>query len=142
MSAAPSIDASSKRWLTVLALAIVASVGILAYSFLKAVAPLEKKSMETQQPATDHAQEVRTGDQEALNHPQPFQAAQEQPTVTSFPPSVAEMRKTKEAARMAMVHRQAEDLRSMVKQNKLPAGYGHLTLEQIDEMEKNGIVIE
>jgi hypothetical protein len=41
-----------------------------------------------------------------------------------------------------MVHHQAEDLRSMVKQNKLPAGYGHLTLEQIDEMEKNGIVIE
>ena len=142
MSAAPSIDATSKRWLTVLALAIVASVAILAYSFLKALSPLEEKSVKTQQPATDQAQEVPTGDQEAWNHPQQFQAVQEQPTVTSFPPSDAEVRKKKEAARVAMVHHQAEDLRSMVKQNKLPAGYGHLTLEQIDEMEKNGIVIE
>src|ERR1035437_8320666 len=70
MSAAPSIDATSKRWLTLLALAIVASVAILAYSFLKALSPLEVKSVETQQPATDQAQEVRTGDHEAWNHPQ------------------------------------------------------------------------
>jgi hypothetical protein len=41
-----------------------------------------------------------------------------------------------------MVHHQAEDLRSMVKQNKLPEALGHITLEEIDEMEKNGVVIE
>ena len=93
MSAAPSIDATSKRWLTVLALAIVASVAILAYSLLKALSPLEEKSVKTQQPATEQAHEVPTRDQEAWNHPQQSQAVQEQPTVTSFLPSVAEVRK-------------------------------------------------
>lgn len=142
MSAAPSLDASSKRWLTVLALAIVASVAILAYSFLKTPSPLEEKIVETQQPATDQAQKVRTGDQGTWNHPQQFRAVQEQPTVTSFPPSDAEVRKKKEATRVAMVHNQAEQLRALVKQDKLPEAFGHLTLEQIDEMEKQGIVIE
>lgn len=142
MSAAPSIDATSKRWLTLLALAIVASVAILTRSFLKALSPLDEKSVKTQQPATDEAREVRTDSPEAWNHPQQFQAVQEQPTVTSFPSSDAEVRKKKEAARAAMAHHQAEDLRSMVKQNKLPEAFGQLTLEQIDEMEKNGIVIE
>lgn len=144
MSATPSIDATSKRWLTVLALAIVASVAILAHSFLKALSPLDEKSVKTQQPATDEAKEVRTDSPEAWNHSQQFQTVQEQPATTSFPSrdSGTEARKKSEAARQAMVHHQAEYLRSMVKQNTLPGGYGHLTLEQIDEMEKNGIVIE
>ena len=52
------------------------------------------------------------------------------------------VRKKDDAAIKEVVHHQAEYLRSLVKQNKLPDAYGHLTLEQIDEMEKNSILIE
>jgi hypothetical protein len=30
----------------------------------------------------------------------------------------------------------------MIKKDKLPEAYGHLTLEQVDEMEKQGVLIE
>ena len=46
------------------------------------------------------------------------------------------------AARQEMVHKQAEYLRKIMVNGRLPAGLGHLTKEQVDEMEKKGIMIE
>ena len=139
-----SIDATSKRWLTVLAVAILASVVILTRSFLNVLSPPQEKSAEAQQPASDQMKQVHVNDQEAWSRPQHFQAVQEQPAATSFPSTASDagMRKKNEAAAKEMVHKQAEQLRAMVRQNKLPDAYGHLTLEQIDEMEKEGVTIQ
>lgn len=46
------------------------------------------------------------------------------------------------ATNKAFVHQQAETFRAMVIKNKVPGGLGDLTLEKIDEMEKNGIIVE
>ena len=51
-------------------------------------------------------------------------------------------KKDEMVAQQKMVHFQAEYLRTLIAKGKLPAGLGHLTKEQVDEMEKNGETIQ
>ena len=140
-----SMDATSKRWLVALAIAFLAGVAALTHSFMKAFSAAEQSDTNLQPAVTDRTEEVHTFSQPAWIHPQEFHAAEEHQAATS--PSVSDGSeatpcKKNETVREEMVHKQAECLRSLVKQNKLPAAYGHLTLDQIDDMEKKGIVIE
>jgi hypothetical protein len=140
-----SIDATTKRWLVVLAAAILASIAILTHSFIRVLAPPPEESVTTQPPVADAAREVRTSRQEEWSRPQQFRAFEEQPaTANHFSSNNSDpaQRKKDKAARQEMAHIQAENLRSMAKQNNLPKAFGHLTVEQINEMEKKGIIIE
>jgi hypothetical protein len=44
--------------------------------------------------------------------------------------------------RQKVVHEQAEYLRNLISQGKLPDTTGNLTKEQVDEMERKGITLE
>lgn len=133
-----SIDATSKRWLAALALAILASVVILTRSFINALSPPPEKIVAAQPPALNETKAVRTSGQEGWGRPQELQRTSPFPSANSD----ATVRKKDEAIHKELVHKQAETLRSMIKQDKLPDAYGHLTLEEVDEMEKNGETIQ
>jgi hypothetical protein len=142
--ASSSLDATSKRLLAALALAVLISVVILTRSFINALSPPEDKSIETRQSAPDPAKKVTAAAQPEWITPQQSHPGdgQRADMGSPFKNSDFPTPKNDAAARQEMVHRQAENLRAMVRQNKLPKSFGHLTTEQIDEMEKNGIIIE
>jgi LAS superfamily LD-carboxypeptidase LdcB len=142
--ASSSLDATSKRLLAALALAILISVVILARSFINVFSPSEQISPQTQQSARDPAKTVSSVTEPQWISPQQSHNHAEQPAdkESPFKDSVFGTPKNDAAVRKEMVHMQAENLRAMVKQNKLPKAYGDLTTERIDEMEKNGIIIE
>ena len=140
-----TMDAASKRWLAALAIAFLAAVAVLTHSFINVLSPPERSDAKTRQVVTDRPEEAHALHQLEWSRPQEFHAVEAQHATTSpfaSNDSDAAKRKKDEAVREEMVHQQAESLRSLVKQNKLPEGYGHLTVEQIDEMEKKGIVIQ
>jgi len=141
------LDTASKCWLTVLAGAFLASVAILAHAFLRTMAPPEQNSATTQKDASGRTGEVHASSEPAWTYPQPGRAIENRPVTTGADPFSSIInrvanRQQDAAVAKEMVHGQAEYLRTLVKQNRLPAGLGNLTLEQIDEMEKKGIVIE
>lgn len=142
--ASSSLDATSKRLLAALALAILISVVILTRSFFNALSPSEDKSIETQQSTPNPAKKVTAVAQPEWTTSQPSHPGDGQGADRGSPFKNSDFPTPKNdaAVRKEMVHNHAEDLRAMVKQNKLPKSFGHLTMEQIDEMEKNGIVIE
>ena len=140
MNSPDSFDGNSKRLLAALACAMVIAVIILTRSFIALLAPPEPGITDSQK-ATTPVVKANTEFPSAW-----YAQAQDSSTapkhITSVKRDEFDPPKNDAEIRQAMVHRQADDLRKMVKQNKLPASLGHLTLEQIDEMEKNGIVIQ
>lgn len=50
--------------------------------------------------------------------------------------------KSRDQVQKEMARQQADYLRKLIANGKLPAGLGNLTKEDVDEMEKNGIVIQ
>jgi hypothetical protein len=72
---------------------------------------------------------------------QEMNAAAQQTALPSIV-KVAGMRKDDPAVGQSMDHVQMENLRRMVRENKLPKAFGRLTLDQIDEMEKDGTLIQ
>ena len=142
-----SVDATSKLWLTVLAVAVLASIATLIHSFIKATAPPEEiVSVTAREPTAAPTAAAPASAEPAWSFPDPARVAQgqsqpETPGVEPFSPSSnsAPKRQTEDAASKAMIHQQAETFRDMVKQNKVPGGLGDLTLEKVDEMEKNNV---
>ena len=140
-----SIDAASRRWLAVLALVFLASAAFLAHSFIKALSLPGEDGATARQPARESAGEAPIRSEPVWILPQEARTVDDRQTTTNVFSSDNKdrtVRKKDDAAIKEVVHHQAEYLRSLVKQNKLPDAYGHLTLEQIDEMEKNSILIE
>jgi len=135
-----------QRWLTVLAVAAAASVIFLAYSAVKALSPPEPSIVAPQKstPAPAAGAVTRTepdwngaaaapvaeGTHAPVSRPDPF-AAQNAAAAKNDP---VVFRKA--------VHQQAEYLRKLIAEGKLPGGYGNLTKEQVDDMEKKGLLIE
>jgi hypothetical protein len=145
MNAIPkSTDDGSKRWLLVLAVMAAASVIFLVYSFIKAQSPPEQSVVAPQKPAPAEeavtrsepdwngaaAGQVAEGSQAPASRPDPF-AAQNAAAAKNDP-----------VVFQKAVHQQAEYLRKLISEGKLPGGYGNLTKEQVDEMEKKGLLIE
>jgi hypothetical protein len=145
-----SLDTDSKRWLAVLAAACLVSVAMLAHSFMKALSPAEENSAAVQKPATAVMDGARTRSEPAWSSSPQIAATENHEEAIRVSPFdgknklLTERDKVAEqqAAQQAEVHRQAEYLRGLIAAGKLPAGYGHLTKEQVDDMEKKGITIE
>jgi len=140
------MDTASRRWLIALAIAFFVAAAMLTHSFMNAFSAPERGDAKVQPVGADRPEEIHTVSQPEWIHPQEFQGVEQRhaPTddaITSDSRDTTTREKS-ETLREKMVHKQAESLRSLVKQNKLPAAYGHLTLDQIDDMEKKGIVIE
>ena len=141
-----SLDTTSKRWLAALAASCVASMALLAHSFMNTLSPAEENNATAQKPATVTTDGARTHSEPAWTSPQQIAATEnheEAIRVSPFDGKNKLLTKTdKLAAQQAEVHRQAEYLRGLIAAGKLPAGYGHLTKEQVDDMEKKGITIQ
>ena len=137
-----SLDASSKRWLIVFALAAVVTIGVLAHSFLSALAPPKEvvkpqpfpvtvgRTYTSSQPAWDSAQQNRS-----TGYPNNIPPA---PSSGHNPPAAL----ATPTNWVKVVHMQAEDLRKKVVESKDPDDVKQRTLERIDEMEKNGLLIQ
>jgi len=132
----------SKRWLAILAVTAVASVIFVAYSFIQTLSPPVPTVVAPQKPTPAPTGEAVTrsepnwntaqvvpGSQAAATHADPF-AAQYAAAAAHDP-----------VVHQRDVHRQAEYLRNLISQGKLPQGLGSLTKEQVDEMEQKGIII-
>ena len=144
-ASASSIDASSKRWLALLALVFLASAAFLAHSFIKAMSSPNEDGVTAEQPARENAAKAPTRSEPAWSFPQEARVFDDRRAATGVSPSDNKDKtvpKGDDAAIKEVVRHQAEYLRTLIKQNRLPSAYGNLTLEQIDEMEKNNILIE
>jgi hypothetical protein len=141
-----SVDAGSKRWLVVLGVAVLVSIVILAHSFLNALFPSKEETVAVSVPVrTEQAvtrsepdwNSARVGagqvPQAIATKPDPFAAkyAAEAKAATAHDP----------VAHQQAVHQQAEYFRALISQGKLPECYGKLTKEQVDQMEKKGVMI-
>ena len=143
-----SIDTGSKRWLIVLGAAALASIVILARSFVSALFSSEEASVAVSAPAPTEAtvtrtepdwhsaQAVQTGpvSQAPASRSDPFAAkyAAEAKAAAAHDP----------VAYQQAVHQQAEYLRNLISQGKPTPGYGNLTKEQVNEMEQRGLLIQ
>lgn len=151
MSAIPwSMDSSSKRWLVALTTAAAASVAFVGYSFVKTLSPTESSVVAPQKPASARVEEPVTRSEPDWNGVTVGQAAEISRTAAVRPdPFAAQDAAAARAAaandpvaNQQAVHREAEYLRNLISQGKLPESYGKLTKEKVDQMEKDGIMIE
>jgi len=143
----PPTDNDSKRWLTVLAVAAAVSIAFVAYSFVKTLSPSEASVVAPQKPASAPAEEPVTKNEPDWNAAQAVQGSQVAATrVDPFAAQYAAAAKAAAAndpiARQKVVHQQAEYLRNLISQGKPTDGFGNLTKEQVDEMERKGVTIE
>ncbi len=143
MNAIPrSIDTSSKRWLTILAVTVAASVIFVAYSFVKALSPPEPAVVAPQKPTPAPTEEAVTRSEPDWNAAQVVPGSQAAAThVDPFAAQYAAAAKNDPVAAQQAVHREAEYFRTLISQGKLPECYGKLTKEQVDQMEKKGVMI-
>jgi hypothetical protein len=146
MSAIPwSMDASSKRWLAALGVVALVSLSILTRSFCIVLFPTKPEPVAAQ--TSTPAREAVARTEPAWNTTTPSRSAEDPqdtpPRVSPFAAqeAAAAAAKAHELSAQQAVHRQAEYLRNLISQGKLPQGFGNLTKEQVDEMEKKGITI-
>jgi hypothetical protein len=146
MSAIPSaLDTASKRWLAVLAVVFLASVALLARSFLNASFSPEEKTITIEPRASGRTEPVSTRSEPAWDRLQAVPEAEpNQPDGRASPFAALSAAKARDnpALIQERVHQQAEYLRKLIADGKLPESLGPLTKEQVDEMEKKGILIE
>ena len=144
--ASSSIDTGSRRWLAALAVAVAATVVYMTWSFLKPSSPTEPSLVAqkpdpapTAAPVTRAEPDWNTAPaapvaQAATTRPDPFAAqyAADAWSAAAHDPIAHEK----------AVQHQAEYLRDKIAQGKLPSGFGNLTKEKVDDMEKKGVLIE
>jgi hypothetical protein len=147
MNAIPNTtDDGSKRWLKVLAVAAAASVIFLTYSFVRALSPAQPSVVAPQKPTPAPTEEAVTRTEPDWNGAAAAQVAEGTQAPVSRPDPFAAQNaaaaKNDPVVFRKAVHQQAEYLRKLIAEGKLPGGYGNLTKEQVDEMEKKGLLIE
>jgi hypothetical protein len=145
-----SLDTDSKRWLAVLAAASLILMVMLGHSFMLTLSPMEENSATAQKPRVSVTGEARTHSEPAWSSLQQIVATEHSEgaiRVSPFDGKNKLLTKTdkvaaQQAAQQEEAHRQANYLRKLIADGKVPAGLGHLTKEQVDEMEKNGETIQ
>jgi len=147
MSTIPwSLDTPAKRWLALLAVAFVVSVGVLVHSFFDTLFPQERKAEVAQPRASEVPEPVHVRTEPVWNSPPRMGAIEETPAppvrVSPFAAQDAARVSNDPIAAQNRVHLQAEYLRKLIADGKVPKGLGNLTKEKVDEMEKKGILIE
>ena len=138
-----SLDTSAKRWLALLAGVFLLSVAVLVHSFLNALPPQEQIVV-AQPPAAAAPKPVHVRNEPSWDSSQPVGQVEQSQVVDRVSPFDSQKpppAKRDPAVYQEMVHHQADYLRTLIADGKLPARFGHLTKEQIDEMEKNGEMI-
>jgi hypothetical protein len=144
-----STDDGSKRWLIVLAVTAAVSVSFLVYSFVKTLSPPEQSVVAPQKPAAWPAEETVTRVEPDWNSATAGHAAEGSRAPARGPDPFAAQNAAAAKAAAAndpvatqkAVHQQAEYLRNLISKGKLPEGFGKLTKEQVDDMEKNEVLI-
>jgi hypothetical protein len=137
-------NTSAKRWLAVLAGAVLASVVVVAHSFMEAISP-EEKTVTVDQLTSSGTEQAPAKSEPTWNEPQAGHAGEDHAVVARVSPfdsKTPPVSKPDPVIRQQMVHHQADYLRTLIAAGKLPAGFGNLTKEQVDEMEKKGITIQ
>jgi hypothetical protein len=141
-----SMDADSKRWLTFLAVTAAVSVVLAAYALVKTLSSPQQSVVAPQKPTP--AQTEGTTANSGLDwSTSPAGHGSEAATTRVDPFAAQDAAAAKAAAKndpvaaQQAVHREAEYLRNLISQGKLPGSYGNLTKEQVDQMEKDGIMI-
>ena len=125
----------------VFAVAAVVTIGVLAHSFLSDLAPPKEEVVKLQPTVTaqTHTSSRQTWD------------AAQQNRSTGYPNKIAPTPAVERRATNALatptnwvktVHMQAEDLRKKAAESGDSDDAKRRTLEQIDEMEKNGLLIQ
>jgi hypothetical protein len=147
VSAIPrSMDADSKRWLTVLAVTAATSVVFMTYAFVKKLSPAEQSVVAPEKSTRAPAGEAATRSEPDWNAANASPGGQNSLAATTqadpFATQDAAAAKNDPAVFHQAVHQQAEYLRKLISEGKLPGGYGNLTKDQVDEMEKKGLLIE
>jgi hypothetical protein len=141
-----SLDTDSKRWLAVLAAACLVSVAMLGHSFMNALSPAQENTVTVQKSATVATDAARTRSEPTWINPPQTVVTEDRQAAERVSPFDGKnkllTRKDEMVAQQAEVHREADHLRTLIATGKLPAGLGHLTKEQVDEMEKNGETIQ
>jgi hypothetical protein len=146
MNAIPrSIDTGSKRWLAILAVTAAASVIFVVYSFVQTLSPPEPAVVAPQKPTPDPTEEAVTRNEPDWNSVAAGHVAEGSQAATTradpFAAQYAAAAKNDPVAAQQAVHREAEYFRTLIAQGKLPDCYGKLTKEQVDQMEKKGVMI-
>jgi len=136
-----SLDTPPKRWLALLAVVFLVSVGVLVHSFLDTLASPQQKAEATPKPAMESAEQVQTRSEPVWNAPPP-EPSHTTERVSPFAAQDAAEAKIDPSARQKQVHAQAEYLRALIASGKVPRQFGNLTKEQVDQMEKDGITIQ
>ncbi len=144
MNAIPqSIDTGSKRWLTILAVAAAASIVVVAYSFVQTLAPPEPSVVAPQKPTPAPTGEAVTSSEPDWNAAPVGPGSQAAATrVDPFAAQYAAAAAHDPVVHQREVHRQADYLRNLISQGKLPEGFGNLTKAQVDQMEQRGVTIQ
>ena len=139
-----SLDASSKRWLIAFALAAVVTIVVLAHSFFSALVPPKKVVSKPQQSSPAMAVDTSASGQSAWESAWQNRSTGYTPNIPPTPPSECHTTNTWVAPPNweGMVHMQAEYLRKKNAESKAPSDVKQMTLERIDEMEKNGLMDE
>jgi hypothetical protein len=147
MSAIPGfLDTSSKRWLAVLAAVFLASAAILAHSFLNASSATAENTITVEPKAARATEEPAARAEPAWDSLQATHEVEyKQPDGSRASPFAAlDVKEARDnpVVIQARVHQQAEYLRKQIADGTLPKSLGNLTKEQVDEMEKKGVMIE
>lgn len=138
-------DTSAKRWLGVLTAAFLVSVVVLTRSFMNVLAP-DESTVPVQQSTSVQTEQVQSKNGPTWgSQPQAYQHDQNEipivNRVSPFDNDRPKVTKVDPVARQEVVHQQADYLRKLIAAGKLPKGFGNLTKEQVDDMEKKGITI-
>ncbi len=130
-------DTNAKRWLAVLVASVLISIVFLERAFLNAVTPQENvvtagsaTSGESEDTQSKSGSGSQTQESMTFVRVSPFDN-QSPKTVPKDDPVVHQQ----------IVHQEAEYLRQLIAAGKLPKGFGNLTKEQVDDMEKRGVTI-
>jgi hypothetical protein len=138
-------DTNAKRWLGVLTAAFLVSVVFLTRSFMNVLAPDESAVPVQQSTSAETGQVQSKADSswggQSQAHPHEPEEIPVFSRVSPFDNDRPSVVKVDPVARQEVVHQQAEYLRQLIAAGKLPKGFGNLTKEQVDEMEKKGVTI-
>ncbi len=144
MSAIPwFLDTPSKRWLSVLAVAFLASAALMVRSFVNAAFPQEEKTVTVEPRVSVVTEHVSPRPEPVWDNPREVRENQPAPTDGRVSPFAAEdaiKARDNPVIIQQRIHRQADYLRNLIAKGELPKGFGNLTKEKVDEMEKQGIM--
>jgi hypothetical protein len=138
-------DTTTKRWLAVLAAAVLLSGAVMAHSLIGAFFPAsEEPTVTVELPARVVTQPVVSRAEPVWNeNSKPSTDAsvdgQTVPPVRTSPFAAEE--NEKQQAQQAL-QTQAKYFQQVMVNGKLPASLGSLTKEQVDDLQKKGLIIE